>query len=168
PNAGQTPIIASAAYNMHGVIDAFNPTLYAIDARGTGTLVQVGNPFLTGSEDGGQLHTIGPLNLLFSIPTNERVAFYIPPPSFSKAYAAIEINGVVAGYDTPSELFSIDLTTGTATDLGQIGVVPGAGSLTVWGLTEIPEPGSFALVGAAAAAAGGYFRRRPSANPNPA
>jgi hypothetical protein len=160
PNAGQMPIIATGAYSQHGVIDGFDPRLYVIDARGTGTLAQVGTPGDFHGDDAGQLHTVGPLDLLFSIPVNARLAFYIPPYSSTMGFAAIEKNGIVAGHDTPSELFSINLTTGLATDLGQIGVVPGAGPLTVWGLTAVPEPGSLALLGAAAIGVVGYVRRR--------
>jgi hypothetical protein len=159
-NAGQTPIIKSESYTEHAEIDPFDPVPYVIDARGPGWLAQVGPAFQSNRDDTGELHTVGALGVL--IPAGAHVGFYIPPGNRfnGHGYAAIEINGVVNGLDTPSELFSIDLTTGAATNLGQIGLVPGAGSLTVWGLSQVPEPGSLALVGAAAVVVLRFGRRR--------
>ncbi|HEY1376254.1 MAG TPA: DUF4394 domain-containing protein [Gemmataceae bacterium] len=153
PNAGVTPKVSSVSYANH-VPGAAATTLYGIDARGTGTLVVVGTPGSATSADGGQLHTVGPLNLSFAIPINSPVAFEIDPFTGS-AYAAIE---PAAG--APSHLFSVDLATGTATDLGQIGP---NGTLPIWGLTVVPEPGTLALAGAGLAGAVGWSRRRRTA-----
>jgi hypothetical protein len=153
PNAGVTPKVSAVSYANH-VPGAASTTLYGIDARGTGTLVVIGTPGSATSADGGQLHTVGQLNLSFAIPVNSPVAFDIVPFT-GNAYAAIEpSNGA------PSHLFSINLATGAATDLGQIGP---NGTLPVWGLTVVPEPGTLALAGASLVGVVGWSRRRRTA-----
>jgi hypothetical protein len=54
-------------------------------------------------------------------------------------------------------LYSVNLASGSAADLGQIGP---NGTLPIWGVTAVPEPGSLALLGAAAIGVVGYVRRR--------
>jgi hypothetical protein len=149
-HAGQTPKLAAVAYTNHAGAPS-STTLYGIDDTGTGTLVQIGTPGNATSADGGQLHTVGSLNLSFSVPLNSQVGFFISPLT-GNAYAAFEptANGI-------SHLFSINLGTGAATDLGQIGP---NGTNPIWGLTTVPEPGSLALVGAAAVAALRFARQR--------
>jgi hypothetical protein len=154
PNFGILPVVASAAYTNHAGTQS-STTLYGIDARGTGTLVQIGTPGNATSSDTGQLHTVGPLNLSFTIPISSQVGFFISPLT-GNAYAAIE----QTQFDV-SFLFSINLNTGAATALGQIG--PNGGP-PVWGLTAVPEPGSLLLVGVAASAmAARLVRRRKAA-----
>jgi hypothetical protein len=151
PNAGKTPAMAAVAYTNHAGTPS-SSTLYGIDdGGGTGTLVQVGTPGNAASADGGQLHTVGSLNLSFTVPTFSQVGFFISPLT-GNAYAAFEptANGI-------SHLFSINLGTGAATDLGQIGP---NGTFPVWGLTAVPEPGSLLLVGVATSAVAARLIRR--------
>ncbi len=166
PNAGVTPKIAAVAYTNHAGTPA-STTLYGIDDGGTGTLVQIGTPGNAASADGGVLHTVGPLNLSFGTGGAPQIGFFISP-STGIAYASVA-NYNAMGIATSSELYSINLSTGAPTDLGAI---PSAGNnnadgnsdpMVVWGLTAVPEPGSLAMLGAAAVGALGYVRRRRGA-----
>ena len=159
PNAGVMPKIGAVAYTNHAGTPAAT-TLYGID-EATSDLVSIGTPGNAASADGGQLHTVGTLNLVLSSPNVPQIGFFISPLT-GNAYASVATYSNTLGYDLPAELYSINLTTGAATDLGTI---PSAGfngttGMTVWGLTAIPEPGSFALLGTAACGALGYVRRR--------
>ncbi|HVF87568.1 MAG TPA: DUF4394 domain-containing protein [Pyrinomonadaceae bacterium] len=112
PNAGRAPSITGAAYT-NNFAGATSTTLYDIDS---------GNPTLTSdilvrqgsvggspvSPDSGQLFTVGALN--FS--TLEYVGFDVAPGTADNAFAAMYFQ------DGPSQFFSVNLSTGAATRIG--------------------------------------------------
>jgi hypothetical protein len=135
--AGLTPRVVGSAYtnNFDG---AAVTTLFGIDSN-RDVLVRQGGPDGAPSPNGGMLFTIG-AGLGFD--TADLVGFDISGSS-DLAFAAL----------TPptggaSQLFTIDLTTGTATLVGTIGT-----GLTLTGLAAdigtaaVPEPSSLFLLG---------------------
>ena len=121
-NAGANPNIVGAAYanNFKG---ALTTTLYGIDST-LGTLVTQAPP------NAGTLNTIGALG----IATTDDVGF------------DISINGVAyAALTDPtsklSGLYTINLATGSATWVGEIG-----GGSAVMGLSAVPEPSHYGMV----------------------
>jgi hypothetical protein len=135
PNFGVTPRVESVAYTN---LPAAN-TLYGIDSQ-TDSLVRIGS--VGGSPDSaesGKLTTVGPLTNLTLTPLNP-VGMEISANT-GLAYATANLAGL-------AHLFSINLVTGTAADLGQIG-----SGATVYDLATIavPEAAGFwcvSLIGA--------------------
>ena len=133
PNFGRRPNIADIAYTT----GTGRTTLYGIDSA-LDLLVRIGSPGgspLNAST--GQLFTVGALG----VNASDHVGFDISP-STGIAYAVMDTPGA-SGLDT-SKLYTIDLTTGHASLVGEVGggmdilsaaVVPGT----------VPEPASLSL-----------------------
>jgi hypothetical protein len=125
--------IVAVAYTNNDADAATGTTLYAIDsASGTLGIVSVPN-------SGGPINTVGSLGLGTNL--NEAIGFDIT--ATGAVFASITVGG-------QSRLYSINLTTGAATNLGAIGT----GSTAYLGLTgataPIPEPSTYALLAAGA------------------
>ncbi len=121
PNQGVNPNIAAIAY-ANNVANAVSTQQYGIDAT-LGVLVTVAN-------NAGTLNTVGSLGVS---PLTSELGLDISGAT-GIAYANLQ-NG------PNSNLFTIDLSTGAATFVGQIT----AGEL-IRDITVIPEPGSIALM----------------------
>lgn len=117
PNAGMTPTIVHAAYD-NNVNGATTSQLYSIDS-GLNLLTRQAN-------SAGTLNTVGVLG--FDI--NSMGGFDISGRT-GLAYAAMMLEGGNA-----SQFFQINLTTGAATSLGQIG----SGNVITAMTIAIPEP----------------------------
>jgi Domain of unknown function (DUF4394) len=111
PRAGQNPNIVGSAYTSN-FAGATSTTLYGIDSD-TDTLVTQGGVNGTPSPNGGQLFTVGGLGTNFG----STIGFDI----FTDAY---QVNTAFA--TSGSNLFRINLTTGSATVFGavNVGAVP--------------------------------------------
>ena len=123
PNFGVDPNVVDSAYtNSFG--GATSTQLYGIDT-GLDTLV-------TQANSAGTLGTVGPLGVNitttggFDISGASGIAYLVGLGATSAA----------------SHLMTIDLTTGAATDLGEIG-----GGMVITSMAVIPAPGSIALIG---------------------
>jgi Domain of unknown function (DUF4394) len=134
--AGLTPRVVGSAYtnNFSGTSVT---TLFGIDSN-RDVLVMQGGPNGTPSPNGGVLTTIGS-GLGFN--TSDLVGFDV---SGTSGVAFASLTPPTGG---ASQLFTIDLTTGTATLVGTIG-----GGLTLTGLAAdvgsatVPEPASLVLL----------------------
>jgi hypothetical protein len=135
PNAGATPRVVGSAYtnNFNGAVTT---TLFAIDSNLDVLATQGsfgGSPV---SPNTGQLFTVGALGFN----TSDLVGFDISG-STGVAYAALTAPG-----GNLSQLFTIDLATGSASLVGTIG-----GGIPLTGLAAptgvVPEPASFILIG---------------------
>jgi hypothetical protein len=106
-NAPFNPSIVGIAYtnNFGG---ATTSTLYGIDWRSDTLVIQADS-----TDDTGRLLTLGALG----VDTTAHVGFDIAPGS-GVAYSSLTLQG-----DTVSRLFTINLATGTATQVGAIGTV---------------------------------------------
>lgn len=143
-NEGSDPNIAGIAYDTN-VIGASTTQQYGIDAT-LGVLTTVAN-------NAGTLETIGSLGLAGSI-TNE-LGFDISGAT-GNAYASIQTG-------PNSQLYTIDLSTGTASLVGQIGSGDLIRDITA---VPIPEPSSFMLLvlGGVALLRHRQIARAPEAN----
>ena len=122
-NFGNAPFVVGAAYtnNFNG---ALTTTLYDIDSRSGILLSQV-------PANNGTLNTIGSLG----VTTSGLVGFDISGAD-GTAFASLTVGG------TP-RLYTINLATGAATNIGVIG--SGAIAISDISVTPIPEPSSLAL-----------------------
>jgi hypothetical protein len=102
-NAGLNPYIVGSAYT-NSVVAASSTTLYAIDSN-LGVLTTLPSP------NNGQLYTVGPLGVVIS----DFVGFDISGKD-GAAYAALTVAG-----NRTSSLYMIDLLSGAATYVGDIG-----------------------------------------------
>jgi trimeric autotransporter adhesin len=109
PNVGADPNIVGAAYT-NSFSGATTTTLYGIDSD-LDILVTQGGLNGNPSPNGGQLFTVGSL----TVDTTEMVGFDIAAPG-DIALASLTSPGL-----TTSSLYWIDLPTGTATPIAQIG-----------------------------------------------
>jgi hypothetical protein len=100
--------VVALAYT-NNVAGATVTTLYGIDSVAA-TLVQIGGPDGTPSPNGGAVTTIGPLGVT---PATNEVSFDIAPSG--TAYAAWGTSGGIW------RLYTINLTTGAATEVGILG-----------------------------------------------
>ena len=136
-NEGADPNVVGIAYT-NAVPNAASTQQYGID-RATASLVTVAN-------NAGTLETVGTLGVN-SI--TDEAAFDIS--AAGTAFAVLQTGAT-------SELFTIDLGSGSATSLGDFGDGSLIRSLTAApAATAVPEPGSFALLGLGAVA---YMRRK--------
>ncbi|MFN0087394.1 MAG: DUF4394 domain-containing protein [Blastocatellia bacterium] len=110
-NAGMTPSIVGAAYT-NSVAGATSTTLYGIDSRLNALVLQGSIGGAPVSPNTGQLTTVGALGL----DTTEDTGFDIVPGT-NAAFASLTIPGTTAS----STLFTINLATGAATQIGPIG-----------------------------------------------
>lgn len=106
-NSTRTPKVGAVAYT-NSYAGSTTTTLYAIDVA-QAVLVTQGGPLQNPSPNGGQLFTIGSLGVTPLGP----VGFDITPSNV--AYASITTSA------TTSSLFKINLGTGAATKIGDIG-----------------------------------------------
>ena len=136
-NENVDPNIVGIAYT-NAVPGAASTQQFGID-RATGSLVTVAN-------NDGTLNTVGLLG--FNSDT-DNAAFDIS--GSGTAFAVMEIGGI-------SNLYTVDLGTGAATDLGAFGSGSAIRSLTAAPITAVPEPGSMAML--AIGGLGVYVRRR--------
>jgi hypothetical protein len=133
---GITPRIVGSAYT-NNVSGTSATTLFGIDSN-RDVLVMQGGPSGSPSPNGGVLTTIGGG---LGVDTSDLVGFDISG-----------ITGVAYASLTPptggaSQLFTIDLTTGTATLVGSIGGGVTLADLAVGvGTASVPEPTSFTLL----------------------
>jgi Domain of unknown function (DUF4394) len=153
PNSGVNPNVVGAAYtnNFGG---AAQTTLYGIDFA-LDALVRQGGVIGTPSPNTGQLTTIGPLGF----DTTNEVGFDISGAS-GIAYASL--TPPINPLDPSSRLFTINLATGQATQVGFIGAAGGAGAFITRDIaapvgTPVPEPATPAMLLVALAA---LIRRR--------
>lgn len=146
--AGLTPRVVGVAYTNNFDGTALT-TLFGIDSN-RDVLVRQGGPDGVPSPNGGVLTTIGALGFN----TSDLVGFDI---SGSTGVAFASMTPVTGG---ASQLFTINLTTGSATLVGTIGT-----GLTLTGLaagtsTAVPEPSSLVLLMTSAVALIPIVRRR--------
>ncbi|MBK8097349.1 MAG: DUF4394 domain-containing protein [Planctomycetes bacterium] len=120
---GSAPMIAGGAY-ANNVAGATFTTLFDIDT-GLDVLVTQIPP------NSGTLNTIGRLGRDVTA-----VAGFDIAPGSGIAFAALDLAGALPS--APSQLFTIDLTHGTATWVAGIGLV-GSAATRVLGLTVLPE-----------------------------
>jgi hypothetical protein len=118
--------LIGVAYDRN-VTGATASTAYAIN-RADSTLAMLGGPDGLPSANSGALTTVGPLNLTLA-PSNDG-GFDISGET-GTAYAALTDNA-----DGLTHLYTIDLSTGAATNLGLIG----NGATELRSLTVIPPP----------------------------
>jgi hypothetical protein len=135
-----TPALSGAAYT-NNVAGATTTTLYGIDAT-RGTLVEILAP------NGGNVRTIGSLGLGF---TPTIVGFDIVTVGSSNLAFFSAVNAGLTNF------YSVNLTSGTATLVGQVG---GQVQLQGIAIATIPEPGTWALLGVGLAGLAGVARRR--------
>jgi hypothetical protein len=135
PNAGATPRAVGAAYtnNFNGTVKT---TLFAIDSNVDILTNQGSSGGTPVSPNTGQLFTVGALGFN----TSDLVGFDISGPT-GIAYAAL-----TAAAGNSSELFTINLATGSASLVGTIG-----GGVPLTNLAApagvVPEPASLVLLG---------------------
>lgn len=110
-NAGVTPSIVGAAYT-NSIAGATTTTLYGVDSKRNALVLQGSVGGAPVSPNSGQLTTVGALGF----DTTEDVGFDIVPGT-NAAFASLTIPGTTAS----STLFTINLATGAATQIGPIG-----------------------------------------------
>lgn len=129
PNFGVNPNVTASAYNVAA-------QLYGID-----TALDI---LVTQANNTGTLGTVGPLGVNASATTGFDVDL-----SNNVAYASLLLAG-----ESVSNLYTINLLTGAATNLGQI---DGGLNIVAMTVAQVPEPTTLAVLGGAAMLVG---RRR--------
>lgn len=120
PGFGVNPSVVHVAYSNNQV-GAATTTLFGLDS-GRDTLVRIGGVDGSPSPNGGQLTTIGPAGVNFT-----SFGGFDIQPFTNSAYAALRVDGI-------ARLFSINLATGAATQIGVIG----GNAPNIDGLTVLP------------------------------
>lgn len=126
---GVSPVIEQIAF-ANGVSNPTDTTLYGIDTS-RNVLVRIGNANVPGSSSSSNLTTISGISLGFN--PSDGGGFVIDPGTNTGYYAA----NVLVSSTLVARLYSINLTTGTATLIGNIGT--GSGAQFVRGLALAPE-----------------------------
>lgn len=144
-NAARTPSFTAVAYTNSDTDPATGTQLYGIDAS-LGQLVLIGNP------NGGTVTTVGSLG--------------IPGFTAVTGFDILTLNGANTAYFTAiaagsgvGQLYTVNLGTGAATLVGDVGTAQGLQGLA---LTAVPEPSTWALLGSGLAILAVTARRRRS------
>lgn len=146
-NFGRVPSFTAVAYTNSDTDPATGTTLYAIDPS-LGQLVRITSP------NGGTINTVGSLGL----------------GNFSaiSGFDILTVGGVnsafftgVRGNSMMTQLFSIDLNTGAANFIGNVGAGNRVQGLAL-SSAVVPEPSTWALMGTGLFLLGGIARRRKS------
>ncbi|HYW50375.1 MAG TPA: DUF4394 domain-containing protein [Gemmatimonadaceae bacterium] len=140
-NFGRTPRLTSVAYTNSDNDPATGTTLYAIDPT-LGQLILVGNP------NGGAINTVGTGLGIGSIASVTGFDIF---SSSNMAYFSAILTGSMT-----NNFYSLNLNSGVAT---LIGGIPG-NRVTGLALTNVPEPGTWALMVTGLIGLGGIARRR--------
>lgn len=138
-NGGTTALMGSAYTNNFS--GAVTTSLYGIDANSDSL-------YLSSNPNGGVYGLVGSLGLN----AIANLGFDIGSDGF--AYAALQVVPGAAG------LYTINLSTGAATLVGQIGAGQDITGLAIVP-TAVPEPATFSLIGIASLALLCFRRRRP-------
>ncbi len=146
-NFGRTPAFTAVAYTNSDTDPATGTTLFGIDAS-LGQLITITTP------NGGAINTVGSLGLgALSAITGFDI---LTQGALNTAYFAATLVGSVS-----SQLYTINLGTGAASLVGNIGV-----PTTVQGLAlaTVPEPSTWVMLAVGLSVVGAAARRRRSAN----
>ena len=143
--AGSAPRLSAVAYT-NNVAGATTTTLFGLD-RTRGTLVRITSP------NGGAVSTVGSLGLGFL------------PGELD--FDIVTVGGTNVGFFTasiltggPSALYRVNLDTGAATLVGNVGTGGLRGLAIGLDTTVVPEPATWALTGLGLVALAGVGRRR--------
>ncbi|RZK62050.1 MAG: DUF4394 domain-containing protein [Hymenobacter sp.] len=120
-NAGQTPGVGSSAYT-NSYIGSTATTLYNIDDTANRLVTQ--NP-----PNAGTLNTVGGLGITLSDPNlqgSDLDIYFNPTTSQNVAYLAVS-TASLATFSITSQLYTVNLTTGATTSVGQIGTAGSSG-----------------------------------------
>jgi hypothetical protein len=112
-NAGQTPQVGSSAYT-NSYIGSTGTTLYNIDEGARRLVTQI-------PPNDGILNTVGPLGINLGTGVADLDIYFNPSTGTNVAYmtTAVYLGGVPV--QAGSALFTVNLSTGTATSVGAIG-----------------------------------------------
>jgi len=143
-NFGRAPAFTAVAYTNNDNDPATGTTLYGIDPS-LGQLVLITNP------NGGAISTVGSLGIgTFSSVTGFDI--FTGAGGVNTAFFAATPVGAAA-----SQFYTLNLTTGAATLVGNVGT---QNSLQGLALTAVPEPGTWALMAVGMFGIGIVARRR--------